>query len=100
MGNTLPSNRAEIIKAEITRVSKDKTQDDIEALKYIAALSVLVDLSLQGWAFDVNGTDLTLKMDTGNVNDKQQIRYRLSAERNAQFRSNIKNPPLGFFPIP
>lgn len=88
MGNTLPSNRAEIIKAEITRVSKDKTQDDIEALKYIAALSVLVDLSLQGWAFDVNGTDLTLKMDTGNVNDKQQIRYRLSAERNAQFRSN------------
>lgn len=35
MGNTLPSNRAEIIKAEITRVSKDKTQDDIEALKYI-----------------------------------------------------------------
>ena len=29
MGNTLPSNRAEIIKAEITRVSKDKTQDDI-----------------------------------------------------------------------
>lgn len=87
MGNTLPSNRTEIIKAEMARVSTEEAQNDIEALRYIAALSVLVDLSLQGWAFDVHGNELTLKMETDNVDDKQRIRYRLSAERNAQFKS-------------
>ena len=87
MGNTLPSNRAELIKTEMARISTDETQNDIEALRYIAALSVLVDLSLQGWAFDVHGNELTLKMETDNVDDKQRIRYRLSAERNAQFKS-------------
>lgn len=87
MGNTLPSNRAEIIKAEMARVSEEENQNDVEALRYVAALSVLVDLSLQGWAFDVHGNELTLKMETDNVDDKQRIRYRLSAERNAQFKS-------------
>jgi len=87
MGNTLPSNRAEIIKAEMARASTEEAQNDVEALRYIAALSVLVDLSLQGWAFDVHGNELTLKMETDNVDDKQRIRYRLSAERNAQFKS-------------
>lgn len=87
MGNTLPSNRAEIIKTEMARVSEEENQNDVEALRYIAALSVLVDLSLQGWAFDVHGNELTLKMETDNVDDKQRIRYRLSAERNAQFKS-------------
>ena len=29
MGNTLPSNRAEIIKTEIARVSTDEAQNDI-----------------------------------------------------------------------
>lgn len=87
MGNTLPSNRAEIIKAEMAHVSTEEAQNDIEALRYIATLSVLVDLSLQGWAFDVHGNELTLKMETDNVDDKQRIRYRLSAERNAQFKS-------------
>ena len=87
MGNTLQSNRVEIIKAEIARISTEEAQNDIEALKYIAALSVLVDLSLQGWAFDVHDNELTLKMENDNVDDKQKIRYRLSAERNAQFKS-------------
>ena len=87
MGNTLPSNRAEIIKIEMAHVSAVETQNDVEALRYIAALSVLVDLSLQGWAFDVHGNELTLKMETDNVDDKQRMRYRLSAERNAQFNS-------------
>lgn len=87
MGNTLPSNRVEIIKEEMARISTGEYHNDIETLKYIAALSVLVDLSMQGWAFDVNGSELTLKMEMDNVDDKQRIRYRLSAERNAQFRS-------------
>lgn len=88
MGNTLPSNRAEIIKAEIAHASTENVNDDLEALKYIASLNVLVDLSMQGWAFIVDGGKLTLKMETENVDDKQRIRYRLSAERNAQFKSH------------
>ncbi len=87
MGNTFPSNRAEIIKEEIIRVSEKNINGDVEALKYIAALSVLVDLSLQGWAFDIQNGTLILKMDIDNFDDKQRIRYRLSAERNAQFKS-------------
>lgn len=87
MGNTLPSNRADLIRSEIIRVSGNNVQNDLDALKYIASLRVLVDLSLQGWAFDVNGDELTLKLETECADNKQQIRYRLSAEKNAQFKS-------------
>ena len=87
MSNSLPSNRAEIIRTEIIRVSDENASNDLELLKYVAALNVLVDLSLQGWAFDIQNGILTLKMDTDNFDDKQRIRYRLSAERNAQFKS-------------
>lgn len=58
----------------------------MEALKYIAALNVLIDLSMQGWVFDVDENKLTLKMEIDNIDDKRRIRYRLSAERNAQFK--------------
>lgn len=88
MSNTLPSNRAEIIRNEINRVSTEKSQGNLEFLKYIASLNILVDLSQQGWVFDINGKELTLKMEADNVDDKQRIRYRLSAERNAQFKSD------------
>lgn len=87
MGNTLPANRVEAIKNEIIRVSERELQNDIEGLKYLATLSVLFDLSMQGWVFEINGDKITLKMETDNVDDKQRIRYRLSAERNAQFTS-------------
>jgi hypothetical protein len=78
MGNTLPTNRAEIVRASVEDINSD-----LEALKYIASLNVLVDLSLQGWAFDVTGSELTLTMETEIIDNKQRIRYRLSAERNA-----------------
>lgn len=68
-------------------MSERELQNDIEGLKYLATLSVLVDLSMQGWVFEINGDKITLKMETDNVDDKQRIRYRLSAERNAQFTS-------------
>ena len=35
MGNTLPSNRAEMIKTEMARVSEEENQNDVEALRYI-----------------------------------------------------------------
>ena len=87
MGNTLPSNRVDIIKTEITRVTDEYEDNNVDALKYIASLYVLEDLSLQGWAFDIQKDTLTLVMETENFDDKKRIRYRLSPERNAQFKN-------------
>lgn len=49
---------------------------------------MLVDLSQQGWCFDFNDEGLTLKLENENIDNKTKIRYRLSAERNAQFSSD------------
>ena len=76
-------NRARIIGDELRRVSETAREADLDCQKYMAALSVLVDLSLQGWIFDFQDHQLTLRMG----NDNEKIRYRLSAERNAQFKS-------------
>lgn len=93
MGHVLPSNRVKIIQDEINQIEIDEEDDRFEALKYMASLSVLVDLSLQGWIFDINNGSLTLNMENDNVDDKQKLRYRLSAEKNAQF----KNPSVASF---
>lgn len=81
----LPANRVSIIKKEISLLSK--AEENLDLLKYIAALNVLIDLSQQGWTFDINDNKLVLKMEIDNINDKKMLRYRLSAERNAQFRA-------------
>lgn len=85
--DTLPMNRARIIGDELHRASEAAEEDDLECKKYMAALSVLVDLSLQGWIFDFRDNQLVLKMENDSIDDKEKIRYRLSAERNAQFKS-------------
>lgn len=86
--NTLPMNRTRIISDEIRRASEVGREDDLDCQKYIASLSVLVDLSLQGWIFDFQDHQLTLRMENDSIDDKEKIRYRLSAERNAQFKSD------------
>lgn len=86
--HALPIDRVVIIENEIQAITENAAlEDGIEKLKYIAVLHVLVDLSQQGWVFDVSNGSLTLKMENSNVDDKQRIRYRLSAERNAQFKT-------------
>lgn len=87
MSHNLPINRAAIIKRELEQIDIDNSDDQLESLKYASALSVLIDLSLQGWIFDIEGDSLTLKMENDNLDDKQKLRYRLSAEKNAQFRT-------------
>ena len=87
LGETLPMNRAKIISNELNRISGIAEETNLESKKYMAALSVLVDLSLQGWIFDFQDDQLTLKMENDSIDDKEKIRYRLSAERNAQFKS-------------
>lgn len=87
MSHTLPINRGAIIKSELNSLDIDNSDDKIEILKYASSLSVLIDLSLQGWIFEIENDSLTLKMENDNLDDKQKIRYRLSAEKNAQFKS-------------
>ena len=87
MSHNLPINRAVIIKRELEQIDIDNSDDQLESLKYASALSVLIDLSLQGWIFDIEGDSLTLKMENDNLDDKQKLRYRLSAEKNAQFKT-------------
>ena len=77
--DTLPMNRARIISDELRRVSETAREADLDCQKYMAALSVLVDLSLQGWIFDFQDHQLTLRMENDNIDDKEKIRYRLSA---------------------
>lgn len=86
LANSLPVNRVDFIRKEIASM-KDK-EESMNQLKYVAALSVLVDLSQQGWIFDIEDGNLVLNMETDNVDDKKMLRYRLSAERNAQFKAD------------
>lgn len=86
MSHSLPISRATIIKNELEQIDIDTSDDRLETLKYAAALNVLIDLSLQGWVFDIDNGSLTLKMENDNLDDKQKLRYRLSAEKNAQFK--------------
>lgn len=80
----LAANRVTVIKKEISDMKKN--EESVEGLKYMAVLSVLIDLSQQGWVFDIIEEKLVLKMETDNIDDKKMLRYRLSAERNAQFK--------------
>ena len=88
LGQSLPINRNQIIDTEIKQLEIDSINecDNIELLKYAASLNVLRDLSQQGWCFETQGESLKLRMEDDNLDDKAHIRYRLSAERNAQFK--------------
>lgn len=85
LDHTLYYKRAAIIQEELSYIY-DNYDNDLDVLKYCATLSVLIDLSQQGWLLDIQETGLTLKMENDNLDDKAKIRYRLSAERNAQFK--------------
>ncbi len=86
--STLQINRIRIIQEEISEALKERNEfNELECNRYIASLSVLVDLSQQGWIFDIQDGELTLNMENNNVDEKEKIRYRLSAERNAQFKN-------------
>lgn len=87
---TVQSKRNAIVEKEIKTVtdSVNDFENDIDALYYTASLNVLLDLSKQGWLFSFENDALFLKMEDDNNNDKQTIRYRLSAERNAQFQES------------
>ena len=86
LASILPANRVDIIRKEIAVMTDEK--GTVDRFKYMAALSVLIDLSQQGWIFHIEDEKLILKMETDNVDDKKMLRYRLSAERNSQFKTD------------
>ena len=83
--NNLSISRDVIIEEEIKRTKMVESNNDINFLKYITSIYVLRDLSLQGWIFNITDKGLKLRMENDNLDDKSTIRYRLSAEKNAQF---------------
>lgn len=89
LGSALPHNRNYLLEEELKSVGIDGVSEcaDIDLLKYMASISLLKDLSLQGWQFRAESGKLHLFMDEDNLDDKAHIRYRLSAERNAQFKT-------------
>lgn len=94
LSKSLPINRIEILNKEIKSldIGTPNQCNDIGLLKYAASLTVLRDLSQQGWCFDFFEDELSLRMENDNFDDKSYIRYRLSAEKNAQFQiPSIKN---------
>ncbi len=86
--SSIPTNYIALFENEISsanQLSVDKSEE-IELLKYLATLNVLKDLVQQGWIFDIKDGILSLRLESMNQDSKEYIRYRLSAERNAQFR--------------
>ena len=86
--NSIPTNYIYIIEKEISASSESSCGDvdDLESLKYLATLNVLKDLVQQGWIFDIKENTLCLRLERMSQDSKEYIRYRLSAERNAQFK--------------
>lgn len=90
LSHALPINYVSLLRKETEKI--DSKDEDIESLKYCAALNVLIDLSTQGWILSVDNNNLILRMESENIDDKKMLRYRLSAERNAQFqKKSIKS---------
>lgn len=87
--HSLPINHREFIDQEIKETKRlyPNYFSELETLKYLASLNVLIDLSLQGWEFIIDEEGLTLRMESENQKEKEQIKYRLGAETSAQFKT-------------
>lgn len=84
MDNSYANYRVKVLKEEI-ETQKVSAESDVEELKYVASLRVLLDLIQQGWVMDIRAGALYLLFSSENSNNKDYIKYRLSFERNAQF---------------
>ena len=87
--HSLPINHREFIDQEINETKRlyPNYLSELETLKYLASLNVLIDLSLQGWEFIIDEEGLTLRMESESQKEKEQIKYRLGAETSAQFKT-------------
>lgn len=79
-----PNYRAQLVKQELETFNENS--DDINDMKYKAALSALFDMTQQGWQIEVHDEKLYLKITAQDSVDKGYVRFRLSSERKAQFQ--------------
>ena len=84
IGNAFPNYRNQLVQNELKAF--ENNEDNLEAVKYVATLNVLIDLCQQGWKLEVHENQLYLKMAAPETVDKEYIRYRLSSERKTQFQ--------------
>jgi len=85
---SIPTNYIYLFEEEIASIKQlsVESSEEIDQLKYLATLNVLIDLAQQGWIFDIKDGTLFLRLESMSQDSKEYIRYRLSAERNAQFK--------------
>jgi len=84
---SLLSDRVQLVRDALQLLEEQPDNDNLQQLRYRAVLHVLLDLSQQGWVLDISDNSISLKMEQDTIDEKAKIRYRLSAERNAQFRT-------------
>ena len=85
---SIPTNYIFLLENELSSANQLTIEpaEEVEHLKYLATLNVLIDLVQQGWIFDIRDGALYLRLESMSQDSKEYIRYRLSAERNAQFK--------------
>ena len=86
LSRAYPNYTSELVHRELESFQCDS--DDLEQLKYKAALSALSDLTQQGWVITIDKGQLLLKITDSSAIDKAHVRYRLDSERQAQFQDN------------
>ena len=57
MDNAYANYRVKVLKEEI-ETQKVSAESDVEELKYVASLRVLLDLIQQGWVMDIRAGDI------------------------------------------
>lgn len=80
-----PHYRGQVIQKGLEAYLSTSPTESIESIKYIVSLSVLIDLTQQGWSLEVRNECLMLRLQANEASGKDQVRSRLSSERKAQF---------------
>jgi hypothetical protein len=73
MDNAYANYRVKVLKEEI-ETQKVSAESDVEELKYVASLRVLLDLIQQGWVMDIRAGALYLLFSSENSNNKDYIK--------------------------
>jgi hypothetical protein len=87
INNAYFEHRVDVINSEISK-NERIVEKDFDLLKYLAVLNILKDLLQQGWSISVKDGAVELLLKQDKMSDKDRIRYRLNAERCAQFSTN------------
>jgi len=84
LAQAFPNYKSEMVHRELETLQVE--HNDIEMLKYKAALCALYDLTQQGWSIEVDKDTIRLRITDESSIDKAHVRYKLDSERRAQFQ--------------